>query len=537
MEPSNHCPYLGLKQNRAIRFALPTPEHRCYVTGDAIDIPVEQSNYCLSQDHVHCPLYTGSMLPTTLPVGEPLPPIAPSRGVGGWLGTLSPRDRAIYSLMVVLLGLIVAGYLFLGVQSLFNKPTAQQRPSSVAPTAALVVIATPAPTAAVANELATPSPLPTSQPTPEPTLEPTTGNLIIIPTNVPPVAPAAPTSQLATTQPVATNVPASATVVPASATVVPASATSVPTRAPTAAATVQATSPTALPSRAPTVTAATVTAATAPAISTSDESLTLYFGDPSGALYVPVTRQVRVENGQTAAAAVRELIAGPQRGLTPLLLRGTKLLGVQIADGTAIVNFDRSPTAPADLRGYYSVVYTLTQLPSIQQVQFQINGQNFGIDGSGPVTRPVLNPINPESLPEDTSVAEFLPLYFPLSNGMHDVRLIRVVPKTKDTARATLNALLEGPNGYGSAVQRVIPEGTQLRGVTLDADSRVLTVDFTKTFTSAKNRQAAVRNIVQSLTTLPNIRGVQILVENQPLADFWGEDYRNGFGKPQINPE
>lgn len=38
VEPSGHCPYLGLKQNQAIRFASPTPEHRCYAAGQAQEI-------------------------------------------------------------------------------------------------------------------------------------------------------------------------------------------------------------------------------------------------------------------------------------------------------------------------------------------------------------------------------------------------------------------------------------------------------------------------------------------------------------------
>lgn len=536
MEPSGHCPYLGLKQNRAIRFASPTPEHRCYVSGEAIDIPVDQSNYCLSQNHVHCPLYTGSMLPSTgtPPQAVDLPVlVAPTRGMGGWLATLSPRDRVIYALMVGLLSLIAMLYLFLGLQSLLRPAQASQVPSSQ-PTAALAVAVTAVATFAPTSDPATPSPLPTTPPTPQPTLEPTAVNVIILPTDVPAIAtnvPASPTVAATAVQPMptvaATRVPATAQ--PSTAAPSLPSAKPAPTRAPIAATVL----PTAVPTRIPAVTAAP----TQLPVSKSEQLLTLYFGDATGALYVPVTRRVQVENNEVVAAAVRELITGPQRGLTALLLRSVKLLGVQVNDGTAIVNFDRSPTSPGDLRGYYAVVYTLTQFANIRQVQFQINGQNFGIEGSGPVVRPVLNSLNPDGLAENTSASEFLPLYFPLNNGLRDVRIIRVVPKTKDTARATLNALLAGPGAYSTAVQRVIPEGTQVRGVALDQSSRVLTVDFTKEFTSAANRQAAVRNIVQSLTTLPSIRGVQILVENQPLADFWGEEYRNGFGKPQINPE
>ncbi|HZG67176.1 MAG TPA: hypothetical protein VEZ12_10560, partial [Herpetosiphonaceae bacterium] len=57
-EPA-HCPFLGLRQNRAIRFAAPTPEHRCFRNGMPDEIPVDQRGYCLSPQHRTCPLYTG----------------------------------------------------------------------------------------------------------------------------------------------------------------------------------------------------------------------------------------------------------------------------------------------------------------------------------------------------------------------------------------------------------------------------------------------------------------------------------------------
>ncbi|MCX7860633.1 MAG: hypothetical protein N2385_11115, partial [Chloroflexus sp.] len=113
VEPSGHCPYLGLKQNQAIRFASPTPEHRCYAAGQAQEIPqIEpdyQSRYCLSDSHVRCPLYMGMPLPTTsTPLAATaqasaspavLTPVSasPVGGLRAWLADLSPRDRFIYS--------------------------------------------------------------------------------------------------------------------------------------------------------------------------------------------------------------------------------------------------------------------------------------------------------------------------------------------------------------------------------------------------------------------------------------------------------
>src|SRR5262245_13563303 len=114
VEQSGHCPYLGLKQNRAIRFASPTPEHRCYVTGDPQEIPVDQAEYCLSSGHVRCPLYMGLGVPTTSIGGGSAATLSaqpmPRNWLVGWLASLSLRDRLIYGALLALLLLIVGIY-------------------------------------------------------------------------------------------------------------------------------------------------------------------------------------------------------------------------------------------------------------------------------------------------------------------------------------------------------------------------------------------------------------------------------------------
>jgi spore germination protein GerM len=249
----------------------------------------------------------------------------------------------------------------------------------------------------------------------------------------------------------------------------------------------------------------------------SAQPVTLYFADVTGSLLVPVRRNADVEGNRIAEAAVRELIAGPRNGLGRLVAAGTNLLGITIEGGTATVNFDRDPG------DYDSILFTLTEFKSVQRVQFQVNGGNVG-PARG---RPVLNPINPQGLAFDYGATEFLPLYFPSVDGAHDVRLIRMVPKTKQTAEATVRALLEGPGPYDSAVITVIPSGVELRGIKKSGD--VILVDFTQPFAGAPD--AAIRTIVESLTTLPSVGGVQFLVE--------GNGYLDGqvFRRPAINQE
>ncbi len=516
VEPSGHCPYLGLKQNRAIRFAAPTPEHRCYVGGEPIEIPVDQASYCLSRGHVQCPLYMGLSVPSITDTGA-TPALGmgliPPAGLRGWFSTLPPRDRAIYAIMLGMLAVIIVIYLIAGLQSFTTPPNGPFAVGSTpVPTTALArasVLPSPSPVPAISVP-PTPTNLPTSTPQPAPTLEPTRAPLMLSPTFVLPTA-------VATTAP--TVAPASTQVPQPSPT--PRTGSTVPTVTPPPRATSVA--PTPQPTQAPTAVPATT------------EVLWLYFADQTGSLFVPVQRRAPVEDRQVARAAIRELIAGPRNGLQRLVVPDVQLLGLTIDSGTATVNFDRRPTGAGDDRGLQAIVLTLTHFESITRVQFQVNGQNIGINGSGPLSRPIVNPINPDGLPVDYRQTEFLPIYFLAQDGSHYIRLIRMVPKTRQVAEGTIRALLEGPGSYAYAVQRIIPAGTQLRGISLE--NGIVSVDFTQPFADAANRDAAARSVAYSLTTISNIRGVRLLVEGRSLAEWWGESYGGVFERQLVNAE
>ncbi|HEU5101777.1 MAG TPA: GerMN domain-containing protein, partial [Roseiflexaceae bacterium] len=409
-EPNGHCPYLGLKQNRAIRFASPTPEHRCYVSGEPLEIPVDQASYCLAQGHVHCPLYMGLTVPTTsdaaaLIGGVPIQGgalAAPTGGMRGWLGTLSPRDRAIYAIMISMLAIIVAIYLFVGLQTLFQRgepiigtqptPATDANTTQATQPAAGLPTGVANPTSAIGAgqaataEPPTPTDLPTNVPSPSPTVKPTSEPVVFPPTSQPTLpATAAPATAVA----VATAVPATAAPATAvvAATAVPATATPATSGNPTqgqAPRPTRAPRPTAAPKPAP-----AIPAPTTPPVVTSIKPVTLYFADTTGSVLVPVRRNAGVENNRIAEAAILELIAGPRNGLRRLVSADAQLLGIRIDNGLATANFDRDPS-DGDDRGLDSIVLTLTDLGTVGRVQIQINGANLG----GPRGRPVVNPAN-----------------------------------------------------------------------------------------------------------------------------------------------
>lgn len=534
-----YCPYLGLKQNRAIRFSSPTPEHRCYVGGEPVEIPVDQSTFCLSRNHVQCPLYMGLTIPSTPATISPsgAATIAPG-GLRGWLGTLSPRDRAIYALMLGMLAIIILVYVVAGWQALTGDglmpSTAVASPTSGGAVGALetaTATATeeaspqPTPSATATAVPPTPTPLPTSTPSPQPSPTPTPEPVILAPTALP-------------TQPTngATVVP-SPTLQPTQLPVTPGATATVQPTQPTATPTATIVPPTAVPTTPPSPPPPTAPPATprplAPTV--RNERLWLYFGDPTGTLFVPTQRLVPVEDRKVATAAINALIEGPRNGLERLVDPQTRLLGITISNGLATVNFDRPPHLNGDPRGLHAIVLTLTHFETINRVQFQVNGANIGINGSGPIARPVVNPLNPNNLPVDYAATEFLPTYYLANDGYHTIRIIRMVPKTRQVAEGTVRALIEGPGIYEYAVQRTIPPTTELRSIGINRG--VVRVDFSAQFAEATDRAAAVRTLVESLTTLPGVTGVQIFVEGRSLAEWWGEPYGKVFPKPLINPE
>jgi Sporulation and spore germination/Immunoglobulin-like domain of bacterial spore germination len=99
---------------------------------------------------------------------------------------------------------------------------------------------------------------------------------------------------------------------------------------------------------------------------------------------VPVLREIP-KTQQVGAAAMQALVGGPDEAelsASPAMYTdvpdGTRFLGLTIDNGIATVNLSKEFEAGGDARAVVGraaqVVYTLTQFPTIQGVQFQIDG-------------------------------------------------------------------------------------------------------------------------------------------------------------------
>lgn len=117
------------------------------------------------------------------------------------------------------------------------------------------------------------------------------------------------------------------------------------------------------------------------------ETVTLYFVDEDYVMTgeesdeIVLTEEREVEYGDTSLeeAIVNELMIGPEgEGLYTLIPEEADLLGVEVEDGTAFVDFSSEGLGGGSMQETYTIrqiVDSLTDLDTVDRVQFLIDGQ------------------------------------------------------------------------------------------------------------------------------------------------------------------
>jgi spore germination protein GerM len=147
----------------------------------------------------------------------------------------------------------------------------------------------------------------------------------------------------------------------------------------------------------------------------------IYLADEGGHLLIPVTRRVDIKGGfdngrvplkDLALEAINQLINGPEESekLAPTVPKGVELRDFYIKDNTAYVDIGKEIIIKNinkeinEKLAIESIVYTLTSLSGIDQVQFLIDGKVMGsISGSVNISKPIkpskwINPVSPDGL-------------------------------------------------------------------------------------------------------------------------------------------
>lgn len=127
-----------------------------------------------------------------------------------------------------------------------------------------------------------------------------------------------------------------------------------------------------------------------------------------------------------------------------------------------------------------------------------------------------------ERPPEGTGATVPLTLYFTTSEYEKLFPETRFVPASEATAEKALELLLKGPQGKDLVT--AVPETVQVRSVKVEEG--VAEVNLSEAFEwdvgGSNYAILAVQAVVHTLTSVPGVRSVQILVEGQKLSSFAG---------------
>jgi germination protein M len=282
----------------------------------------------------------------------------------------------------------------------------------------------------------------------------------------------------------------------------------------------------------------------------------LYFVNEHEML-VPVAKDIpRVEG--IGKAAIECLVDNPdsrlslvEKGLKPPLPEGTRIVGMNIRDGLAKIDFGLDFLNFNDIisekNAISSVVYTLTEFPAIEQVSIMVEGKPLKKCPHGTVIKEVLQRENINLEPVDSSLPleDMIPvtLYFRGSNadGSYNyfVPVTRMVNKSEDVISTALQELIKGPAEDTDLVS-LIPAETQLLGVRQEGSEVI--VDFSKEVEGygggIDSEQALVNSVVITVSQFSGVEKVSILVEGKTGVLPEGTVLDNPILKPlYVNPD
>lgn len=263
--------------------------------------------------------------------------------------------------------------------------------------------------------------------------------------------------------------------------------------------------------------------------------VTVYYQDEDGCL-VPMTRWIQPQLG-IARAAVSLAIDSPLTreetayyGVYPVIPEGTGILGIDIRNGTAVIDFSRDllnyGTAWSERNIIAAVVYTLTEFDTVDKVRILINGYpvgvlKYGTDLSEPLRREDMM-INTEMVkvsPEPGK--EKIDVYF-MKRANEDFVYAVPVSLAVESGEAdlepdTLVRLLLG-TVPGGGIYTEIPEGVYLRGSYVYDGTAYL--DFSGEFINyggTAREEAILKQITYTLRQCDGIRKIKITVDGRSV--------------------
>lgn len=266
-----------------------------------------------------------------------------------------------------------------------------------------------------------------------------------------------------------------------------------------------------------------------------------------GEYLLPVTLY-REKSAQTTAQEVLDALLEwnyPEWAVSALPLT-TEVRSVAVNDESVIVDFAASSLNGLEGGSFgeslllQSLVLSLTEEEGIDEVLVLLDGDvadaAFGhLDTSVPLRRPDF--INLED--SDLEGSSFVKLWFLDPQGMFLIPVTRHVSETEPDYRTVVLELLRGPKD-DSMLLSPLPQGVELLDVSMDGTTTI--VNFNSAFVNnhsggTTGERQTLEAIVLSLTELPGVDGVQLLVDGEPGDALLGgiaTDKPMGRGYPNI---
>lgn len=258
----------------------------------------------------------------------------------------------------------------------------------------------------------------------------------------------------------------------------------------------------------------------------------MYFRDSDGYL-VPVMRKIpwtegiarTTLNNMVDSAELRETLS--PTGLIPVIPAGTEILGMSINEDTGLCKVDFSEDVlnnqsdkeeESFIKG---VVYTLTEFPTIKEVQILVGGKalpslKFGGNISKPLARGNINLIG--KLDEGRS--KVVVYYKGMNNEEFEYYVPVTIPTLAPVANvySALDLLFEGPPGDVGLFSD-IPRDVMLHGVEVKDGTAYVDISYDSYSESSQDNifSEIVKNIGLTLSQFEEIENVELLIDGETI--------------------
>ena len=268
-------------------------------------------------------------------------------------------------------------------------------------------------------------------------------------------------------------------------------------------------------------------------------SITIYYQDKDRYI-VPVTRKVPKHEGlaRTAVTGLIDSAANREEisyyGLYPVLPQETEILGINIKDRIAIIDFNNKLLEYRDSDDerniIASIVYTLTEFKTVDGVRILFNGYTkeklrFGTDVSGILTRYNVM-INEKILNTEENSKKVDVYYFKRANDNYiylvPVSIVRPEMPDSELPGIIIEYLCTNNN---EALTSDLPKGTKIIESSLKGN--LLTLNFNKELTNYggnAREDGLLKQILYSMKQIEGVERIRILVEGNSVELPEGTD-------------